>query len=249
METHHTDTGKPKNIGHDDWANHKKMTLKEHEAHHKTEIEQKRTILGLYDASFTDKDLPKYVLGLVSYVVIFVIIVPYIMLRNQVRDEIFMAYIPNVDILATVLGYEGGPFSNIWRYLYNPSNITLFGFFSTTLLNYFALLGATFMVAWQTHKHKSWKRGWSAAFIFLFMTYLIPGNLIVILQQRMANYIKDWGIDKTEPLLRYATVVLFGLILAVCLILTESVVIRTARHHIEHGIHLTHKTVKYHFKV
>ena len=217
---------------------------------HATHIEDKRTILGLYDSSFNDKDIPKYVLGFVSYIVIFVVLVPYFMLRNNVRDEIFMAYVPNVDILATVLGYEGGPFSNIWRYLYNPSNITLFGFFSTTLLNYFALLGATFMVAWQTHKHKSWKRGWSAAFIFLFMTYLIPGNLIVILQNQVASYIQGtWGIGNTEPILRYILVVLFGLILSVCIILTESVIIKATRHHIEYGIHLAHNAVTYHFKV
>jgi hypothetical protein len=151
-------------------------------------------------------------------------------------------------MLATVVGYEGGPFSNIWRYLYNPSNLTLFGFFSTTLMNYFALLGATFMVAWQTHKHKSWKRGWSAAFIFLLVTYLLPGNLIVILQNRMAEYLKgSWNIGSNESLLRYALVVGFGLILSVSIILIESVIIKSTRHHIEHGIHLAHNAVKYHF--
>ena len=224
----------------------KKMTRTEHAQ----EIEKKRTVLGLYDASFNDKYLPKYVLGLVSYVVIFVVIVPYIMLRNNVSDELFMAYVPNVDMLATVLGYEGGPFSNIWRYLYNPSNLTLFGFFSTTLMNYFALLGATFMVAWQTHKHKSWKRGWSAAFIFLLVTYLVPGNIIVILQNWVAKYIKGaWGIGDNESALRYALVVAFGLILSVCIILFESVIIKATRRHIEHGIHLAHNAVNYHFKM
>lgn len=224
----------------------KKMTRSEHTK----EIENNRTVLGLYDASFNDKELPKYVFGLVSYVVIFVVIVPYIMLRNNVSDELFMAYIPNVDMLATVLGYEGGPFSNIWRYLYNPSNLTLFGFISTNLMNYFALLGATFMVAWQTHKHKSWKRGWSAAFIFLLCTYLIPGNPIVILQNMGAKYLQgSWGIGENESALRYALIVAFGLILSVCFILIESVLIKSTRHHIEYGIHLAHKALTYHFKV
>jgi len=224
----------------------KKMTRAEHAA----DIESKRTVLGLYDSSFNDKHFSKYVLGLILYVVIFVVFVPYLMLRNNVSDEIFMAYVPNVDMLATVLGYEGGPFSNIWRYLYNPSNLTLFGFFSTTLMNYFALLGATFMVAWQTHKHKSWKRGWSAAFIFLLCTYLLPGNPIVILQNRVGDYLKgSWNIGSNESLLRYALVVGVGLILSVCIILIESALIKSTRHHIEHGIHLAHNAVKYHFKL
>ena len=224
----------------------KKITRNEHAK----EIENRRTILGLYDASFNDKELPKYVLGLIFYVVIFVVFIPYLMLHNNVSEEIFLAYVPNVDMLATVLGYEGGPFSNIWRYLYNPSNLTLFGFFSTTLMNYFALLGATFMVAWQTHKHKSWKRGWSAAFIFLLCTYLLPGNPIVILQNRVADYLKgSWNIGSNESLLRYALVVGFGLILSVCIILIESALINSTRHHIEHGIHVAHNAVKYHFKM
>ena len=224
----------------------KKMTRAEHAA----DIESNRTVLGLYDSSFNDKHFSKYVLGLILYVVIFVVFVPYLMLRNNVSDEILMAYVPNVDMLATVLGYEGGPFSNIWRYLYNPSNLTLFGFFSTTLMNYFALLGATFMVAWQTHKHKSWKRGWSAAFIFLLCTYLLPGNPIVILQNRVGDYLKgSWNIGSNESLLRYALVVGVGLILSVCIILIESALIKSTRHHIEHGIHLAHNAVKYHFKL
>ena len=213
------------------------------------DLENKRTILGLYDSRFREQDLPKYILGLISYVVIFVVLVPYFMLRNNVPDEIFMAYIPNVDILATVLGYEGGPFSNIWRYLYNPSNLTLFGFFSTSLMNYFALLGATFMVAWQTHKHKSWKHGWSAAFIFLIMTYLLPGNIIVILQNRFGNYLNiHFDINDDNKILRYILVVVVGLIISISIILAESMIIKSTRHHIEYGIHLAHNAVKYHFK-
>ena len=223
-----------------------KLTPSEHAAN----IESKRTVLGLYDAPFSDKELPKYVLGLLTYIIIFVLLVPYLMIRNNISEEIILAYIPNVDILATVLGYDGGPFSSMWRYLYNPSNITLFGFVSTNLMNYFALLGATFMVAWQTHKHKSWVRGWSAAFIFLLMTYLIPGNVIVILQNRVAKYLNEcWSIGSKEAMLRYILVVLFGLILSVSIIFTESLVIKSTRHHIEYGIHLAHNAVKYHFKI
>ena len=216
---------------------------------HQLDLENKRTILGLYDSRFKEQDLPKYILGLIIYVIIFVVLVPYFMLRNNVSDEIFMAYIPNVDILATVLGYEGGPFSDIWRYLYNPSNMTLFGFFSTSIMNYFALLGATFMVAWQTHKHKSWKRGWSAAFIFLIVTYLLPGNIIVILQNRFGNYLNTYfDISDDNKLLQYIIGVAFGLIIAISIILAESMIIKSTRHYIEYGIHVVHNAVKYHFK-
>jgi hypothetical protein len=212
---------------------------------HASEIEKKRTVLGLYDASFNVENLPKYTLGLVVYVVIFVLIIPYTMIRNNVSEEIILAYVPNVDIMATVLGFDGGPFSNIWRYLYNPSNLTMFGFISTNLMNYFALLGVTFAVAWQTHKHKSWIHGWSAAFIFLIVTYLAPGNIIVILQNWVAEYIKGaWGIGDNESALRYALVVAFGLILSVCIIFTESVLIKVTRSPIEHCIRMVHNSLR-----
>jgi len=211
-------------------------------------IEAQRSIIGLYDSAYDNRDLPKYLFGMAIYIIVFVIFIPYLMLHYKVPDEILLAYVPNVDILATVLGYEGGPFSNMWRYLYNPSNISMFGFMSTTIMNYFALLGATFMVAWQTHKHKSWKRGWSAAFIFLLMTYLLPGNLIVILQDKVAKYMNMYfGIGNNEPLLRYVLIVLFGLTLAVSIIYTESIIVRTTRSSIERGIHVAHNAVKYHF--
>lgn len=214
------------------------------------EIEAKRSIIGLYDSAYDNRDLPKYLLGMVIYIIVFVIFIPYLMLRYKVPEELVLAYVPNVDMLATVLGYEGGPFSNIWRYLYNPSNISFFGFISTTIMNYFALLGATFMVAWQTHKHKSWKRGWSAAFIFLLVTYLLPGNLIVILQDKMEKYLNIYtGIGNNEPLLRYVIIVLFGLILSISIIYTESVIIRSTRSSIERGIHVADNAIKYHFNM
>jgi len=237
--TDHADTGTSKDK-EDDVKISKKDNQK-HAAH----IENNRTILGLYDASFNVENLPKYTLGFVVYVVIFVLIIPYTMVRNNVSEEIILAYVPNVDIIANVLGFDGGPFSNIWRYLYNPANLTLFGFISTNIMNYFALLGVTFMVAWQTHKHKSWIRGWSAAFIFLLVTYLIPANIIVILQNWLAKYIKGaWGIGDNESALRYVLVVAFGFILTVGFIYTESVLIKATRSPIEHCIRMVHKAVR-----
>jgi hypothetical protein len=226
MESQHK--GDDKNVEDDDTT----ISQKEHEKH-AAHIENNRTVLGLYDASFNVENLPKYTLGFVIYVVIFVLIIPYTMVRNNVSEEIILAYVPNVDLMATVLGFDGGPFSNIWRYLYNPANLTLFGFISTNLMNYFALLGVTFMVAWQTHKHKSWIRGWSAAFIFLLVTYLIPGNVIVILQNWVAKYMKG-----------YVLIVALGLILTVCFIYIEAVLIKATRSPIEHGIRMVHNSLK-----
>ena len=58
----------------------------------------------------------KVIIGLLIYVVIFVFLIPHILISNKLY-YILAAYFPNLDMLATVLGYEGGPW-NIWKYLY-----------------------------------------------------------------------------------------------------------------------------------
>ena len=210
---------------------------------HREEIEKHRTVLSIHDDFPDPQNIFKYTAGIIGYIIVFIVFIPYLMIRNGVSTEILLAYMPNVDMIATALGYKGGPFADIWRYLYNPSNFTLFGFFSTTLMNYFALLGGTFLVAWTTHKHKSWKYGWSSAFIFLFLTYLAPGNLIVISQQWIGdNLVKTY--PKITHLEEYSAIVVVGLGIVAMIIMIEVVMIRMLRSHIVNAIDTAHN----HFK-
>ena len=109
------------------------------------------------------------------------------------------------------------------------------------------VLGGTFLVAWTTHKHKSWKYGWSAAFIFLFLTYLTPGNLIVISQQRIGdNMMKIY--PKMTHLEEYFTIVAVGLCIIVTLIMIEAAMIHMLRSHIVNAINTVHNLTRRHFK-
>ena len=152
------------------------------------------------------------------------------------QNDLLLAYIPNVDMIATVLGYHGGPtifnIENMWQYLYNPSNFTILGFISTTLMNYFALLGATFIVAWTTYKTRSWKIGWSSAFVFLIMTYLAPGNPIVILQEKFGTYLENHAGFGEKSNSHYAAVVMFGLLLVAGIIYAETFIIHLTKPYI-----------------
>ena len=211
-----------------------------------SKFEPQRSIINLQSEFPKSENIPKYSLGVVIYVLIFICIIPYIMYKEQVRDEYLLAYVANVDMLATVLGYNGGPGFNIWRYLYNPNNASLFGFFSTTFINYTALVGATVLVALTTHQKNSWYYGWSGAFIFLLLTYLLPGNFIVLFQNRMEEYLENnFNIDESFGLIRYLIIVTVGLIFCVTIILVEALVIAATRPHIIKLLKQIHRKLGY----
>jgi len=202
-------------------------------AEHVAELEKKRTVLDL-EKEFPDKEnLPKYFLGLVIYIIIFVMVIPYIMIKNKVPNEILLGYMPNVDIIATILGYDGGPVADIWRYLYNPSNFSIFGFANVTIINYIALLGVTFIIAKDTYENRSWEYGWAGAFVVLLLTYLLPGNPIVIAQNEFESILsKKFGLLDDNAFVRYIIITTFGLVITIILILFEAQVIRISRPHI-----------------
>jgi len=139
-------------------------------------------------------DLKSNVFGTVIYIVVVVILIPLLLIKYKMYD-ILIPYFPNVDMIATSLGYNGGPsiygFRNIWLYLYNPSNSTVFGYINQSMINYFALVGATGVIAYNTHKFKNWRRGWSLAFIMMITSYLAPDNIIISIQNYFARLLSN----------------------------------------------------------
>jgi hypothetical protein len=225
----------------------KKTSQETQENNNLKEFEEKRSVINTNSTLPTYDNIPKYSLGLILYMLIFIFIIPYIAYEHKVRDEYLFAYIANVDMIATVLGYNGGPGYNIWRYLYNPNNTTLFGFFSTSLINYAALLGATLLIALSTYQKNSWYYGWSGAFIFLILTYLLPGNFIVLFQDYVEKYLESkFNIGKEFGLIRYLIIVAAGLIFCVSIILLEALILRATRPHIITFLKHMHRIIGYH---
>lgn len=195
----------------------------------------KRTVLSLKKKPRTPY---KYMFGTLIYIIIFIIIIPITLLYYRYYT-ILAAYFPNVDMIATILGYNGGPqlFGNKggWKYLYNPSNFTILGFISTTIMNYFALIGATFIISMKTYQTNSWKQGWGLAFIMVICTYLAPGNIIVILQDHINNLLNDEFNIKNFNV-NYTLGVVFGFIVAISIILFEAFLIKVFHGSIVNGI-------------
>jgi len=164
------------------------------------------------------------IFGLLLFIVVFVILVPWLIIRSG-RLELLIPYFPNIDMIAKAISYNGGPdifgsLKNVWLYLYDSR--TTQGYMSKMLINYFALIGATGVIAYKSHTFKDWKRGWSLGFIMMIMTYLAPNDLISKLQEKGDEKLKEYELSNNE---RYMLIMLLGLLLVVLIILLESYII------------------------
>ena len=57
-----------------------------------------------------------YLFSLIGYLIVFGICIPYVLIKHD-AFVILEGYLPNLDMIATVLGYSEGPFG-IFKYLY-----------------------------------------------------------------------------------------------------------------------------------
>ena len=166
----------------------------------------------------------KYFLGFIIYIFLFVFIIPTILFKLKFFD-ILEVYLPNIDLLATVLSYHEGPF-NIWRKLYMPTAITISSFFYQTSINYIALIGLTYIICRETKLTKNIYKGWSLAFVMLLITYLLPSQIITHLMNNFEKYLNSY---KEISLLclecKRIYILIFGLLLILFLILFEKYII------------------------
>ena len=190
----------------------------------------KRTIFSLGNKNV---NYVKAIFGFLIYTFIFIVAIPYYLIKNKYYI-ILSGYFPNVDLIATVLSYHGGPFGNIWRHLYNPSDVTMIGYIFSNIINYFVLLGVTFIVSFYTLKYKDIFDGWSRAFIMLIMTYLLPGNFVVYYMNKFGDTLLNLGMS--DNFLHYLITVIFGGAIAFIFIYTEGFLIKNLNFRISKNI-------------
>ena len=129
-------------------------------------------------------------IGLVVFIVIFIFSIP-MMLFKKGYINLLAAYMPNLDLIANVVSYHGGPYiHNFVSELYPPTPTTLHGFLSQSFVNWCALMGLTFLVADETHKTGNFYTGWSLGFVMIFMTYLLPGQFISGAMDKAYEYLE-----------------------------------------------------------
>lgn len=171
--------------------------------------------------------LVNQLIGFVIFFVIFIFTIPYLLLKNGM-EEIFEGYIPNVDMIATILGFNTKDFPEMtkyFKYLYNPETHTKYGYISQNVINYLALLGVTFFVSYYTYKSKSISKGWGRAFIMLPVTYLIPGNFISYYMEKLYDYLEKQKVENRY--VKNGLVYGFGFLVVLFFINMERIIIDT----------------------
>ena len=117
---------------------------------------------------------------ILSYFILIVIIIPFIIYKQKYYTFL-CCYMPNVDLIANILTWWGGP-HGIFSRLYLQLPISIQSLFSQTAINYIALLGMTFIIIKNSFDNKNIYIGWGMAFIMILMTYLYT---------RFVNYIMN----------------------------------------------------------
>jgi len=172
----------------------------------------------------------KAIFGFLIYFFVFVLIIPYTLYRLGYYT-ILEAYLPNVDLIANVLTWHGGPYE-LWKNLYLPTPLTIYGFTSQVLINYMALLGLTFLVSRETKRTGSIKKEWSLTFIMLIMTYLIPIPLVSCVMNKLYIYFKNNLLISHDIL--YTLTTLCGTLLTILIIVTEGYILSKYRNKLEY---------------
>ena len=168
------------------------------------------------------KNVKTSITGFIIYTIIFIIIIPYYLYRSN-NFTILEAYMPNLDLIANILTWHGGPWG-IWEFLYPNQTNTMSGFTSKIFINYLALLGVTFLIARSTKKTNSIHKGWSMAIIMLLMTYLLPSSFVSWIMDKFNTYFKKkYNIMGKKYI--YHLTLLFGAIITVLIIYSESLIL------------------------
>ncbi len=164
--------------------------------------------------------------GIFIYIVVFVIIIPTILYRYGFT-ELLEVYMPNFDLLATAVSFGGGPANTrIFKELYNTRSENILGKTSTLLINYLSLLGLTYLIARRVNITKSVAKGWGIGFVMLFLTYLVPNDIISSIQHKFAANFLDLKFDPKATTIQYLITVAVGLGIAGIFILIEKAILK-----------------------
>jgi len=172
-------------------------------------------------------NIPKMLFGFAIFVLIFIIAIPILLLKNK-QYNLLEAYMPNIDLIATVITWHGGIY-NIWEHLYPPTPLTIYGFSSQTFINYMALLGLTYIVIRETKRTNSIIKGWAFAFVMLLMTYLLPSQVISYTMDNISELLNQSNLSRI-------LVLISGFLITGLIIMSEAYVLENYKTQIENVV-------------
>ena len=113
--------------------------------------------------------------GLFTFFFIAIIFIPQTLIFFDLY-YVLPIYLPNVDMLATVLTFIRGP-GDIWKNLYLSDPDFIVHFYTQTMINYAALIGMCYIISTRAYSEGIYV-GWSYAIIMIMCSYLLPGYII-----------------------------------------------------------------------
>jgi len=132
--------------------------------------------------------LKNQLLGMATFLVFFVAIIPYFILKKGKIDYL-EGYIPNISTIATIISYHAPP--AYFKYLYNPNLKSEYGTFSQNIINIIAMMGITFFVSYYTIKYGNILTGVARALIMIPLFFLVPSDIVNRNMIKINKYIDD----------------------------------------------------------
>lgn len=164
----------------------------------------------------------KAVTGFVLFFAVFLVGIP-LLVKNIDNEELLLAYISNVDLIATIMSFKNGPFGqDLFRYLYMDPR-PLIGYINQNLINLYVLIALSYVVSSIAVKNKSVSDGMAKASIIYVLTYLFPGRFISEIMHWTYNSLASYFPESTHSIIYYLTICV-GSIFSIGLIIMEAIV-------------------------
>ena len=192
-------------------------------------VKQARNIFSINLGRDEKINVSKQLIGLLMFIVVFVMIIPVIIYKHG-HYEFLAAYLPNLDLVGTVVSYHGGP--TVGKYLselYPATPTTTYGFLSQSFINWMALMGLTFLVAQETVKTRNFYKGWSIGFCMIACTYLLPGQFISGSMDKAFDWLHNNVLPDKKSHLLWGGAMLVGIMASFLVIKIEEKLIHFLR--------------------
>jgi hypothetical protein len=170
------------------------------------------------------------ILGIVIFIILIFIIFKVISKFNKLFGLIFLS---NIDLLATVLNYNAGPYyTRMFSFNYS-NNFGIYSYISKLIINFISLISIFYIILYY-HKKKTQHTKFLIAIICLLFTYLIPNKIIVYFMYRLDVYLYDKKQEikyQTQDSFRfsitnYTIIILSGILIAFLFILIENFTVK-----------------------
>jgi len=162
-----------------------------------------------------------YTIGLISFFIIFVLLIPYILYKFNLIT-ILLVYFLNLDNVATILSNHDGPFNIYFKYLYSDST-PFIGYISQNIISAL-VLAAIFCIVFIKSSSKTIGEGLSRFIISVIITFLLPNRYVTMYMHKSYEF-SNINLKYDKTISSYITLII-GIIVILIFILFESFILK-----------------------